>query len=178
MKLEFENSLSVINGWLIIQLPIDISKQLPSRGMVMGQASINDFDFLAQLEPDGRGSHWFSVPEALFKAQGLSEHSPVTVSIEPLANWPSPELPANFEAALKAQDLMPVWDKLTPKSQWEWLRWVRASANADTRQKRIQTACDKLLKGSKRPCCFDASRCSVPEVCRAGVLVNSVPLTF
>ena len=171
MKLIFETSLSIINAWLIIRLPIEISKQLPSRGMVMAQVTINDFDFLTPLEPDGRGSHWFSVPDSLHKNKSLSKNLPMTISIELLINWPSPELPPNFEASLKEKALMPVWDKLTPKSQWEWLRWVRASANADTRQKRILAACDKLLKGSKRPCCYDASRCSVPEVCRAGVLV-------
>ena len=62
------------------------------------------------------------------------------------------------------------WNSLTTKARWEWLRWIRSTKNLDTRQKRINVACDKLQKGDKRPCCFDASRCTIPEVSKSGVL--------
>ena len=60
-KSTFTTKLFTVNSWVIALLPPDISATLPSRGTVLIKGTMNDTDFLAVLEPDGRGSHWLNV---------------------------------------------------------------------------------------------------------------------
>ncbi|MDK2808897.1 MAG: hypothetical protein PWP24_1634 [Clostridiales bacterium] len=58
-ELSFDTTLHQIKGHTILLLPLDVSQKLPSRGMVMAHASIDQIPLVAALEPDGRKSHWF-----------------------------------------------------------------------------------------------------------------------
>lgn len=109
--MKFQQSATRINERLIIHLPSAISQQLNSRGIIMAAVTIDDStEFIAALEPDGRGSH-----------------------------------------------------------KWQWLR---ATKSDTTRQKRIDKACQQLHDNHKRPCCFDASRCTAMDVAKNGVLIG------
>ena len=55
------------------------------------------------------------------------------------------------------------------------MRWVGATKSPQTRQKRVGVSIDKLRKGSRRPCCFDLSSCTDPELSRSGKLVEPHP---
>ena len=57
--LNFKTQVLQYENWTILKLPLNISKELPSRGMVMIEGTINNVDFTSPLEPDGLGSHWF-----------------------------------------------------------------------------------------------------------------------
>lgn len=46
---------------------------------------------------------------------------------------------------------MDQWNLITTKARWDWLRWIRATANSETRKKRIDVACSKLQKGDTNP---------------------------
>ena len=46
-------------------LPADASRQLPTRSMVTVDGTLERQSFQATLEPDGEGSHWFKVENAL-----------------------------------------------------------------------------------------------------------------
>ena len=39
----------------------------------------------------------------------------------------------------------------------EVIQWITSGKKAETRDKRIVVACDKLASGSRRACCFDRS---------------------
>ena len=55
-------------------------------------------------------------------------------------------------------------------ARWEWVRWVGATRNPDTRARRVEVSIDKLRGGKRRPCCFDLSSCTDPELARSGRL--------
>ena len=143
-------------------------------------ATINGNRFLAPLEPDGhqyfgpkgrdsRGSHWFRPPAELI---GELSEGAIEVDLEVVKDWPDPELPADLQAAFDAEPaLWPLWEANTALSKWDWIRWIRATNNPKTREKHIAVACDKLRKGSKRPCCFNRSACTDPSVSKGGVLI-------
>lgn len=166
----FENIIVEINNHKIIKLPKENSDQLPSRGMVMIEGTLNQIVFQAALEPDGLGSHWFELDEQLIDDAALSTGSLVKLEISVLDNWYEPIVPKDLEVALKTSELLDVWDGLTVKARWEWVRWIRFTKNPDTRSKRIEVTCSKLEAGKKRPCCFDLTRCTVTEVSNNGVL--------
>jgi hypothetical protein len=71
-EIRFETTIFEIHSWRILRLPKAASEKLPSRGMVMIKGTLNDICFEAALEPDGAGSHWFRVGDALLLMTGLS----------------------------------------------------------------------------------------------------------
>lgn len=166
----FETNIVKVKDWLIVRLPSDVSDHLSSRGMLMIEAQINGATFFTPLEPDGRGSHWFRVSNDLCNLLNINTGDAVTVSIKITETWCEPEVPEDMLSALQTYNVLPQWLSLTTKARWQWLRWIRFTQSSETRRKRIQTACDMLAKGKKRPCCFDHSRCTEPYVSKNGLL--------
>lgn len=169
--IRFETKLFTINSRAILKLPESASAELPSRGMTMVSGTINEVPFKALLEPDGRyapgqrSSHWFSPDKQLLADASAKAGDTVQVSLEPIKEWIEPEVPEDLQKALasspKAEAL---WKDITPLARWDWIRWVRAVKTAETRQKHIEVALDKLNKGMRRPCCFNRNLCSEPDV--------------
>lgn len=168
--LQFKTKLLQNRDWIILRLPMNMSESLPSRGMVMIEGTLNNIEFQAPLEPDGMGSHWFRISEALVEAAGIKVGDTVSLSFAPLRQWSEPELPKDLNHSLKSLNVENQWHAITTKARWEWIRWIRSTPNPQTRQKRIDTSCSMLASGKKRPCCFDHSRCTEPYVSKGGIL--------
>ncbi|MGV8980555.1 YdeI/OmpD-associated family protein [Clostridium sp.] len=171
MSIIFESKLSKIAHLQVIRIPLDSSKKLPSRGMVMVRGTINNLNFKAPLEPDGKGSHWIEVSTLLSEEAGISIDKTVFLNIEPINEWIEPEIPEDIMNEIINADVINQWNSINAKSRWEWVRWIRATLNPDTRNKRINVMCSKLQNGDKKPCCFDTSRCTVTDVSKSGVLL-------
>jgi hypothetical protein len=163
--------LRTIGDSVIIVLPAADSALLPSRGMVMCNATIGTAVFLAPLEPDGMGSHWFRPPADILQRLEAAAAQGVDVCLEVVSYWPEPEVPEDLQAVLdESRELMELWLNTTPLARWDWIRWIRATNNPKTREKHIQVACSKLRSGMRRPCCFNRSMCTDPTVSKNGVL--------
>lgn len=162
-----------IGSWTILRLPKEASVKLPSRGMTMVRGTINGFPFQSTLEPDGRGSHWFRVDKTMREGAKVDDGDTVALAIEATDEWLEPEIPPDF---LKALTNVPpahsLWMKITPNAKWDWVRWIRATKQPETRKRRIEVACSKLKKGTRRPCCFNRNLCTVPAVSNNWVLLD------
>lgn len=172
MSIIFQTKLLKIGPLQVIRIPLESSKNLPSRGMVMVQGTINNVPFKKLLEPDGKGSHWIEVSTLLSKEAEVSVNETVFLDIEPIDEWIEPAIPSDIMNAIIKSDVSNQWNSVTTKAKWEWIRWIRSTLSPDTRNKRIDVACSKLQKGDKRPCCFDTSRCTVTDVSKSGVLLD------
>ena len=159
--LSFKATPFKIKTWLIVRLPEKISLKLPSRGLVMAKVTLSQTSFIIPLEPDGRGSHWFKIDHSLQKTALLRQSVPLKIDLELVTDWPRPKLPPDFkqliESSSKASEL---WQQLTPKAQWEWLRYTRSIANQDMRPRRLELAVSKMESGKRRPCCWNQNLCS------------------
>jgi Bacteriocin-protection, YdeI or OmpD-Associated/Domain of unknown function (DUF1905) len=172
-RIRSQAELHKIGTWTLLTLPERASAKLPSRGMAMVRGTINGFPFEAPLEPDGRGSHWLRVDTAMRRGAAADAGDTVTLEIEPVKEWPEPEIPADLKDALSADPkARAVWTATTPIARWDWIRWIRATSQADTRARRVEVACSKLRSGQRRPCCFNRSACTEPTVSRNGVLIE------
>ena len=166
-----DTAVRAIDERLIIPLPQEASDALPSRGQVAVDAVLNGHELTTVVEPDGRKGHWLRVDDALRTALDLADGTPVRFSLTPAETWPEPEIPDDLGAALEdADDLAATWASITPMARWEWVRWVGATRNPDTRARRVEVSIDKLRGGKRRPCCFDLSSCTDPELARSGRL--------
>jgi hypothetical protein len=173
--IHFKTQLFTIGSWTITQLPQEASKQLPSRGLVMVKGTINGMPLMTALEPDGNGSHWFSVDKKLRDAIGSEAGDTVALAIEPTKEWIEPVVPADIQKALTADPKAnATWKSVTPMARWEWIRWIRATNSAETRARHIEVACSKLGRGERRPCCFNSGMCTEPAVSKNGVLLAPV----
>jgi hypothetical protein len=144
--------------------------------MTMVEGTINGFRFQAPLEPDGKGSHWFKVDETIREATGTDVGDTVDLVIEPTKEWPEPEVPEDLKSALAANpQAQTVWMDITPMARWDWIRWIGGTKQPETRKRRIETALSKFQAGMRRPCCFNRSQCTVPDVSSNGVLIESAP---
>jgi hypothetical protein len=174
----FETTPLKIGGWTILRLPESASAKLPSRGMTLVEGTINGFRSKIVLEPDGKGSHWLRVDPALREAAGIGAGDTVTMAVEPSKEWPEPEVPADLNKALASDpQANALWVKITPMARWDWIRWIRATNNQETRSRRIEVALSKLRAGERRPCCFNRNLCTEPEVSKNGVLIEPTQTT-
>lgn len=145
-------------SWSFLNLPIDASKRLPSRGQVSVEGALNGAPFRATLDPDGAGGHWLKVERELREAAGASPGDAVEVEVAPVTVEPEPDVPADLREALRASaKAKAAWDDITPLARRDWIHWVTSGKRAETRTLRIAKACDMLASGKRRPCCFDRS---------------------
>ncbi len=82
-----------------------------------------------------------------------------------------------FQAALEpdltdSPQVHKLWMDITPMARWDWIRWIRATKQPETRKRRIEVACSKLKAGTRRPCCFNRNLCTEPSVSNNGVLLE------
>ena len=174
--IRFDTKLYTIDKSTILQLPQKASAKLPSRGQVVVQGTINGHEFRTVVEPDGHRGHWMRVDKKLQRAAGIGAGDIATLDISPTKDWPEPNLPQDLKTALAAapRKIQDLWKEITPMARWEWVRWVKATKNPDTRKRRVEVTISKMNSGKRRPCCFDLSACTDPDLSKNGKLLDSV----
>lgn len=173
-KVCFTASSSFIDDAMIVALPPDASTQLPSRGQVAVEGTVDGQPFETVVEPDGRRGHWLRVDGVLADAlkRSVSVGGDHLFEIEVADAWPEPDVPNDLAAELSAApaEIRAMWEDITPMARWEWVRWVQATANPATRRRRVEVTISKMANGKRRPCCFDLSACTDPQLARSGKL--------
>jgi hypothetical protein len=172
--IRFDATLFTIDNWTILHLPEKASRKLPSRGQVAVQGTINGDGFQTVLEPDGSFGHWMRIDRKLQQAAALSAGDTATLEIEPLKDWPEPSVPQDLKRALATapQKIQDLWKCITPMARWEWVRWVNATQNPDTRKRRVEVSISKMKSGKRRPCCFNLAACTDPNLSKNGRLIE------
>jgi len=144
--------------WCFIVLPKAASDRLPTRAMVSVDGTLAGHPFQATLEPDGQGGHWLKVTAGLCGAAGVAPGDSVAFAMMPVVEEPEPVLPDDLRDALAdVPAARATWDDITAVARRDWIFWIGSGRKAETRIKRIATACDMLAKGKRRACCFDRS---------------------
>jgi len=146
-------------SWTFLTLPKEASAKLPSRGQTTVEGTLNGRPLRATLEPDGQGGHWLKVDRKTGEAAGAKAGDVVTLEIAPVAEEPEPKVPPDLRKALAASPMKAreAWSDITPAARRDFIHWIVSPKRPETRVKRIETACDMLAKGKRRPCCFDRS---------------------
>jgi hypothetical protein len=175
VTIRFDATLSTIDRSTLLRLPETASKNLPSRGQVAVHGTINGVEFQTVLEPDGSFGHWMKVDDRLQDAVGISAGDTATLDVEVTKDWPEPSVPQDLATALAAapQTTQDLWNEITPMARWEWVRWVNATKNPDTRRRRVDVSISKLTSGKRRPCCFNLSACTDAELSKNGRLLEA-----
>ncbi|GAB3125747.1 YdeI/OmpD-associated family protein [Tsukamurella serpentis] len=172
VTVRFTGTAERIGDRTVLRLPEQASGELPSRGQVAATGSADGARFRTVVEPDGRRGHWLDLDGIVDTAE-FGPGDSVRIELTPTKDWPEPVLPDDLAAALAdAPDTADSWSDITPMARWEWVRWVGATRSPATRAKRVQVTISKLRDGKRRPCCFDLSSCTDPELARSGKLIE------
>jgi hypothetical protein len=172
--IRFDAALSTIDTSAVLRLPETASNNLPSRGQVAVRGTINGVEFETVLEPDGNSGHWMKVDDTLQHAAGIGIGDTATLDIEVTKDWPEPAVPEDLATALVAapEKIQNLWNEITPMARWEWVRWVNATKNTDTRRRRVDVSISKMTSGKRRPCCFNLASCTDPDLSKNGRLLE------
>jgi hypothetical protein len=172
--IRFDAPLSTIDSATVLRLPETASRNLPSRGQVAVHGTIDGVEFQTVLEPDGRFGHWMRVDDHLQEAAGISDGDTATLAIEVTKDWPEPSIPPDLVTSLAAapQKIQDLWADITPMARWEWVRWVNATNNPETRERRVEVSISKMESGKRRPCCFNLAACTDPDLSKSGKLLE------
>ena len=64
-------------------------------------------------------------------------------------------LPTDLRKALAAAPKAKAqWRDLTPIARRDFINWIDAAKQQETRRRRIERACSMLAAGKRRPCCY------------------------
>jgi len=172
--IRFDATLYTIDKSTVLRLPEKASAKLPSRGQVAVKGTIDGHRFQTVLEPDGNFGHWMKIDRKLQKSAALTAGEAATLEIESIKEWPEPSVPPDLRTALAAapQKIQDLWKEITPMARWEWVRWVNATANPDTRKRRVEVSISKMKNGKRRPCCFNLAACTDPDLSKNGRLTE------
>ncbi len=173
--IRFKAPLYTLKKSTILRLPEKESEKLPSRGQVAVVGTINGHEFKIVLEPDGYWGHWMRIDAKMQKSAGVKAGDTATLELTPTKNWPEPQLPKDFAEALATapQKVKDKWQNITAMARWEWIRWVNATGNIDTRAVRIEKSISKLNGSHRRPCCFNLAACTDPYLGKSGRLMEA-----
>ncbi len=120
----------------------------------MVEGTINGFPFRAALEPDGKGSHSLRVNKTMRDGAGTDADA-VAVEIARAGEEPEMRVPADLRKALSAAPRAQAgWEDVTPLARRDWVFSILTAKQPETRQRRIDKACDMLATGKRRLCCF------------------------
>lgn len=173
-RIHFEAELFELKNQAILRLPEDASAKLPSRGQVAVHGTMNGHELRTVLEPDGCRGHWMRIDAGLQNAAGIGVGDRATLLLEVTQDWPEPDVPEDFAAALSiaSHRCKEKWKDITPMARWEWIRWINETRNLDTRAVRIEKTISKLNGKHRRPCCFNLAACTDPKLSRSGRLLD------
>jgi len=74
---------------------------------------------------------------------------------KPTGTEPEPKVPTDLHKALAtAPKSKAKWEDLTPIARRDFISWIDSAKQPETRRRRIERACDMLVSGKRRPCCY------------------------
>src|SRR5947209_12995966 len=74
---------------------------------------------------------------------------------KPAGEESEPRVPTDLRKALAATPKAKAqWRDLTPIARRDFISWIEAAKQSETRKRRIEKACSMLVAGKRRPCCY------------------------
>jgi uncharacterized protein YdeI (YjbR/CyaY-like superfamily) len=77
------------------------------------------------------------------------------VNSKPAGEEAEPRVLTDLRKALAAAPAAKAqWSDLTPIARRDFISWIDAAKQPETRRRRIERACSMLAAGKRRPCCY------------------------
>ena len=65
------------------------------------------------------------------------------------------KMPSDLLKAINSSsEIKAAWKNITPLARNEFICWITSAVKFETRNQRIERACEDLMNGKRRPCCW------------------------
>ena len=132
-------------AWCFIAVPFDVPEVWGTRGRVAVKGTINGFPFRTNIQPmDGR--HLLTFNKQLQAGAKAKAGDTVSVVMERDTEERAVEVPVELAKAFRGnKPAKTFWDKLAYTHRKEFVRWINAAKQAETRERRAQKAVSMIL---------------------------------
>jgi uncharacterized protein YdeI (YjbR/CyaY-like superfamily) len=133
-------------GWVIIRIPLDVSKVWGTRGMLKVKGEINGFAFRTSLFPTGRGYHYLLVNKRMQAGANAATGDTARLRLEPDTEKRDVTVPGELQAILREDRSFCRWfDKLNYSTR-KWIcDWASQVKSAEARVRRAAQVAEQLL---------------------------------
>jgi uncharacterized protein YdeI (YjbR/CyaY-like superfamily) len=134
-------------GWVIVRIPLDVSKVWGTRGSLRVKGEINGFEFRTSLFPTRKGYHCMLVKKSMQTGANAAPGETAQFRIEPDTAKPVAIVPAELQRILNEDRSFRRWfDDQLSFSMRKWIcDWVVNVKNPASRVRRAEQVAEQLL---------------------------------
>ncbi len=134
-------------SWTYLNIPFSVEVGFGSKGQVKVRGTLNAHALRGSLMPHGDGTHYLVVNKSIRDAIGVTEGDTVSVSIEQDTEQRSVVVPDDLRALLDIDEAArTAFEKFSYSHQKEYVDWIESAKTPETRQRRIQSAAEKIVQ--------------------------------
>lgn len=146
---------------VVLRVPAPIGKQLGT--MASAEGAINGHPFRATLEHEANGSYTIRVNQAMLRGAAVALGDVVEVAM--LGPEAKLTLPADLRSAMDASgEATALWSDMSDIARRDYVRWIEATNNPQTRARRVKRTVEQLAEGKRRPCCVNTYEFSMSRI--------------
>ena len=153
MTQKFTARLQRVQGtgtWTYLTVPFRVEEVFGTRSRVAVKGTVEGEQFRGSLMPHGDGKHFLVVNKEIRKAIGKEAGEKVRVRLERDTAPRLVEVPRDFQRALnKHKPARTAFDRLSYSHRKEYVVWIEGAKKAETKNRRIAKAIEKLLAEAK-----------------------------
>jgi hypothetical protein len=143
--MKFEGKIRKVGAWYVVDVPAAISRAIGRRGHVPIAGTVDGVEVRQSLMPIQKGKHSLTLKKAVRDALDVGAGDRVTVTFELDDAPPVEPIPPDLAFALRDEDALAAFEKLTRSQRNYLLRWIEEAATEPTREKRIARALEMAL---------------------------------
>jgi len=136
-------------SWSFIEVPRSESAKLGTRARVAVRGSVNGVAVRTSLFPTGDGAFTMVINATVRAGAHAEEGDPVAVLLDPDTAKRVIRPPTDLAALLKkTPSARRTWAGLSYSHRKEYVEWLRATKNPETRARRLRSAIERLASGA------------------------------
>jgi hypothetical protein len=136
----------------VLSIPGAVGRLLD--GMESAEGTINGHPFRAALDRAASGGLALRVNQAMLRGAGARSGDTVQLAI--LGPEPKLVVPSDLRTAMaRSEPAKSLWKDMSDLARRDYVRWVEATNNPETRARRVKRTVEQLAEGKRRPCCVN-----------------------
>ena|SRR5580692_6391299 len=138
-------------GGAFIYFPYDVQKEFGTKGKVPIHATFDCIAYTGSLIRYGAPQHMLGILKAIREQLGKNPGGTVDVVLWKDEAVRTVEVPADFAALLKKEELQATFDQLSYTHRKEYCRWITEAKKEEIRARRLAKSVEMLHRGIKTP---------------------------
>ena len=134
-------------GWVVVRIPLNVSKAWGKRGQLRVKGEINGFEFRTSLFPTKSGVHFMLVNKKMQKGARVTAGMKARFRMEPDTEVREAKVPAELQRVFReSRRLQKFYESLNYSSRRDIGRWVGDGKHAETRARRAEQLAERMMQ--------------------------------